>query len=189
MFFASESDNESGSGKSGKTNIIAGASGYIGKSTVRESVRQGYNTIALVRDASKVNSPEGKALYGQFFEGATVVECDVCDPAALTKTMSQIAKDNDGIESVISCLASRSGIKKDAYAIDYQATLNCLESGSDSTVNARHFVLLSAFCVKNPWLQFQQAKLKFEEALTSQNKMTYSIVRPTAFFQKCEWST
>jgi len=112
MFFASESDNESGSGKSGKTNIIAGASGYIGKSTVRESVRQGYNTIALVRDASKVNSPEGKALYGQFFEGATVVECDVCDPAALTKTMSQIAKDNDGIESVISCLASRSGIKK-----------------------------------------------------------------------------
>jgi divinyl chlorophyllide a 8-vinyl-reductase len=97
--------------------------------------------------------------------------------------MSQIAKDNDGIESVISCLASRSGIKKDAYAIDYQATLNCLESGSDSTVNARHFVLLSAFCVKNPWLQFQQAKLKFEEALTSQNKMTYSIVRPTAFFK------
>jgi NAD(P)-dependent dehydrogenase (short-subunit alcohol dehydrogenase family) len=91
MFFASESDNESGSGKSGKTNIIAGASGYIGKSTVRESVRQGYNTIALVRDASKVNSPEGKALYGQFFEGATVVECDVCDPAALTKVCTSIS--------------------------------------------------------------------------------------------------
>lgn len=65
-----------------------------------------------------------------------------------------------------------SGIKKDAYAIDYQATLNCLESGR--AVNARHFVLLSAFCVKNPWLQFQQAKLKFEGALTAQNDMTYS---------------
>ena len=69
----------------GKTNIVAGASGYIGKSTVRESVRQGYNTIALVRDAKKVSSQEGKALYGQFFEGAKVVECDVCDPEALTK--------------------------------------------------------------------------------------------------------
>jgi len=82
-FFADETD------KSSKTNVIAGASGYIGKSTVRESVRQGYNTIALVRDISKIESPQGKALYGQFLEGATVVECDVCDLEALTK-VSQI---------------------------------------------------------------------------------------------------
>lgn len=62
------------------TNVIAGATGYIGKSVVRESVRQGYNTVALVRDKTKVESPEGKALYGTFFEGATIVECDVTDP-------------------------------------------------------------------------------------------------------------
>jgi divinyl chlorophyllide a 8-vinyl-reductase len=37
--------------------------------------------------------------------------------------------------------------------------------------------------VKNPWLQFQQAKLKFEADLQGQDKMTYSIVRPTAFFK------
>ena len=85
------------------------------------------------------------------------------------------------IESVISCLASRSGIKKDAYAIDYQATKNCLDAGVAN--NARHFVLLSAFCVKNPWLQFQQAKLKFEADLQEQTTMTYTIVRPTAFFK------
>ena len=70
---------------SGKTAIVAGATGYIGKSVVRESIRQGYKTIALVRDPEKVNSKEGKALYGQFFEGAEVVQCDVTDPAALTK--------------------------------------------------------------------------------------------------------
>ena len=69
----------------GKTAVVAGATGYIGKSTVRESVRQGYKTIALVRDKSKVESPEGKALFGQFFDGAEVVECDVCDPEQLTK--------------------------------------------------------------------------------------------------------
>lgn len=50
-------------------------------------------------------------------------------------------------------------------------------------VDARHFVLLSAFCVKNPWLQFQQAKLKFEADLQAQGKMTWTIVRPTAFFK------
>lgn len=167
----------------GKTSIIAGATGYIGKSTVRESVRQGYNTIALVRDASKVTGKQGQALYGKYFEGAKVVECDVTDLDALTKTMAEISKESNGVDAITSCLASRSGIKKDAYLIDYQATLNCLLAGSDSSVNARHFVLLSAFCVKNPWLQFQQAKLKFEAALKEQEKMTYSIVRPTAFFK------
>jgi len=171
------------SDKSQKTSIIAGATGYIGKSTVRESVRQGYNTIALVRDAQKVQSNEGKMLYGKYFEGAKIVECDVTDKESLTKVMAEIAKENNGIDAITSCLASRSGIKKDAYLIDYQATLNCLEAGSDPSVNARHFVLLSAFCVKNPWLQFQQAKLKFEAALTAQEQMTWSIVRPTAFFK------
>ena len=71
--------------QAGKTAVIAGATGYIGKSTVRESVRQGYKTIALVRDKSKVESNEGAMLYGQFFEGAEVVECDVCNPEQLTK--------------------------------------------------------------------------------------------------------
>ena len=94
--------------------------------------------------------------------------------------MKEISKESK-IDSVISCLASRSGIKKDAYKIDYQATLNCLESGRKA--NARHFVMLSAYCVKSPWLQFQQAKLKFEAALQAQSDMTYSIVRPTAFFK------
>ena len=44
-------------------------------------------------------------------------------------------------------------------------------------------MLLSAFCVKNPWLQFQQAKLKFEADLQEQTAMAYTIVRPTAFFK------
>jgi len=171
-----------GYSKSTKTNVIAGASGYIGKSTVRESVRQGYNTIALVRDLEKIENAQGQALYGQYYEGAKLVQCDVCDAEALTKTLAEIATENNGIEAIISCLASRSGIKKDAYKIDYQATLNCLDA-RDESVKARHFVLLSAYCCKNPWLQFQQAKLKFEAALQDQNDMTWSAVRPTAFFK------
>ena len=192
MFFASKADDDKTDGavngaseaqNSDRVAVVAGATGYIGKSTVRESVRQGYKTIALVRDKKKVESEEGKMLYGTFFEGAEIVECDVCDADKLTEAFREISsKSSSGkIDAVISCLASRSGIKKDAYAIDYQATLNCFESGR--AVDARHFVLLSAFCVKNPWLQFQQAKLKFEAALQAQNDMTWSIVRPTAFFK------
>lgn len=83
--------------------------------------------------------------------GATIVQCDVTDAAQLEETFRKIAADssNSKIDAVISCLASRSGVKKDAYLIDrYQATLNCLEAGR--SVGAGHFVLLSAFCVKNP---------------------------------------
>jgi len=176
----------------GKTAIIAGATGYIGKSVVRESVRQGYDTYALVRDVSKVNSETGKLMYDQYFNGANVIKCDVTDKDNLDKVFEEIcSKSKSGnIDSVISCLASRSGIKKDAYAIDYQATLNCLEasqtltqSSKSTTTTPPHFVLLSAFCVKNPWLQFQQAKLKFEAALREQSDVPYSIVRPTAFFK------
>jgi divinyl chlorophyllide a 8-vinyl-reductase len=105
----------------------------------------------------------------------------VCNPEELTQTLRQLKANVGNIDAILSCLASRSGTKKDSYAIDYGATLNCLESGKD--IGARHFVLLSAFCVKNPWLQFQKAKLLFEDALTTQKDLTYSIVRPTAFMK------
>ena len=73
-----------------KVNIVAGATGYIGKSVVRESVRQGYQTVALVRDASKVTSPEGKALYGEFLDGAKLVECDVTNPDQLLQVRAYL---------------------------------------------------------------------------------------------------
>ena len=43
-------------------------------------------------------------------------------------------------------------------------------------------ILLSAICVQKPRLAFQHAKLAFEQALT-RSGLTYSIVRPTAFFK------
>lgn len=69
--------------------VIAGATGYIGKSVVRESIRQGYKTFALVRDKKKVESAQGNKLYGEFFEGAQVIEVDVSDPIALEKVSQQ----------------------------------------------------------------------------------------------------
>ena len=45
-----------------------------------------------------------------------------------------------------------------------------------------HLVLLSAICVQKPLLAFQDAKLAFERALMDSG-LTWSIVRPTAFFK------
>jgi len=163
-----------------KTVVVAGASGYIGRAVVAESVKRGYNTIALVRSVDKILSEEGQRLYGDSFDGAKLAEIDVSDADVLSKYLAEV----DGkVDTIVSCLASPVGTKKEAYAIDYQATLNCLNAGRDDRVNARHFVMLSAFCVQRPLLQLQQAKLKFEAELQNQSDLTYSIVRPTAFFK------
>ncbi|CAM9375629.1 unnamed protein product [Chrysoparadoxa australica] len=150
------------------TVVVAGASGYIGKFAVAECVSQGYNTIALSRKPMT-------------FPGAENIVVDVTDKDALARALQ-----GKQVDSVISCLASRSGSEAETELIDYQATLNCLEAGVSNGM--AHFVLLSAYCVQKPLLQLQQKKLKFENALIkmseeSGGKIGYSIVRPTAFFK------
>jgi divinyl chlorophyllide a 8-vinyl-reductase len=163
-----------------KTVVVAGATGYIGKAVVSKSVSEGYKTIALVRSIEKIESKEDQNSYGEAFNGANIVEIDVSDAQALTDFMASY----DGkVDTIVSCLASPVGTKKEAYEIDYQATLNCLNAGRDKRVKARHFILLSAFCVRNPLLQLQQAKLKFEAELQAQSDLSWTIVRPTAFFK------
>jgi divinyl chlorophyllide a 8-vinyl-reductase len=83
-------------------------------------------------------------------------------------------------DAVISCMASRTGVAEDAWAVDYQAHSQLLNAALAAGV--KHFVLLSAICVQKPRLAFQQAKLAFEQELRSSG-MRYSIVRPTAYFK------
>lgn len=161
----------------GEKLVVVGATGYIGKAVVRESVRRGYPTQAVVRDTQKAsNEPK--------FKGASMVQCDVTDPAALAACPT-FQKGN--VDVVVSCLASRTGTKSDSFAIDYQATLNVLNAAR--AAGARHFVLLSAYCVLSAErgddyaLQFQYAKKKFELEMADQTDMTWTSVRPTAFFK------
>eukprot|EP01040_Poterioochromonas_malhamensis_P002545 gene2545-2706_t len=154
--------------------LIAGATGYIGKYVAKESIRRGYETYAIVRPNSKIPN--------DFLEGAKLIYCDVTDPNSLANSELKDIK----LDVMISCLASRSGVKSDSFAIDYQATSNVLQQGI-KTNNIDQFILLSAFCVRKPLLQFQKAKLLFENELIEAQKLgklsKYSIVRPTAFFK------
>lgn len=83
-----------------------------------------------------------------------------------------------GVDAVISCLASRDGM--DAMAVDYGLNSDALQAAVAAGVG--HFILLSAICVQRPKLAFQRAKLLFEEELQFA-PLTWSIVRPTAFFK------
>ena len=147
----------------GKTAIVAGSTGYIGRACVRECVSRGYSTIALVRDATRARVDEA-------LDGAFLLECDVNNEREVQSLFLDIAigkiganeqvkgdAANEGspspVDIVISCLASPSGKESEVYAIDYQATLNLLNAGRGPSVRARHFVLLSAFCCRNPILK------------------------------------
>lgn len=161
--------------------LVVGATGYIGKFVVRELVKRGYDVVAMAREKSGIGGKAGKEDTMKEFPGAEVVFGDVTDMESLKK--AGFAKP---VDVVVSCLASRTGGIKDSNLIDYQATANAMNAGRQS--GAQHFVLLSAICVQKPLLEFQKAKLELEAELVRaaaarENPVSYSIVRPTAFFK------
>ena len=148
--------------------FVVGATGYIGKHAVRELVARGHHVVCFAR-ASVTGKP---ATSGQ----AAFRFGDVTDPASIVR---------DGIcgerfDAVVSCLATRTGAPKDAWLVEDEANRHVLDACREA--GATHFVLLSAICVQKPLLAFQHAKLAFERTLAASG-MTYSIVRPTAFFK------
>ena len=147
--------------------VVAGASGTIGRAVVRECVAQGFDVTALVRSKSSADLPE--------LEGAHICEVDLGSPDEVAATFKAAKPD-----TVISCIASRSGSPKDAKAVDLEANLHLLLGAQG--VEAKHFILLSAICVQRPKLAFQHAKLAFEKALI-EAPIAHTIVRPTAFFK------
>lgn len=148
--------------------LVLGATGQIGKAAVRALIARGHDVVCFVRAG-----PERAA---DMFDGAQVRFGDITDPQALAR---------DGIrgerfDAVLSCMASRTGAPKDAWAIDYQAHANALAAAKEAGIT--QFVLLSAICVQKPRLAFQHAKLKFEQELIASG-LDYSIVRATAFYK------
>jgi divinyl chlorophyllide a 8-vinyl-reductase len=100
----------------------------------------------------------------------------VTDPASLARDGFR----GERFDVLVSCLASRSGAPDDAWAIDCAAHEAALAAAQAAGVG--HMVLLSAICVQKPKLAFQHAKLAFEKRLADSG-LTYSIVRPTAYFK------
>lgn len=118
----------------------------------------------------------GSAAADPALAGATVRAGDLTDVA----TVARDGFRGEPFDAVVSCLASRTGAPRDAWAIDHDAHVNVLAAARDAGV--RQMVLLSAICVQKPRLAFQHAKLAFEAKLM-QSGLTWSIVRPTAYFK------
>jgi divinyl chlorophyllide a 8-vinyl-reductase len=156
--------------------FVLGATGTIGRATVRALLRRGHEVVCLVRARAGVGGQLGADDTARLLDGATVRIGEVRDA-------DSIARDGlrgERFDVLMSCLASRTGVAADAWAIDHRAHLDALTAARRAGV--QHMVLLSAICVQKPVLAFQHAKLAFERTLI-ESGLNHSIVRPTAFFK------
>ena len=156
--------------------FVLGATGTIGRAAVRALLARGHEVVCFVRARAGVGGSLGPEDSGRLLSGAAVRHGDVTDPASLARDGFR----GERFDVLLSCLASRTGAPRDAWAIDHQAHVDALAGARRAGVS--HVVLLSAICVQKPRLAFQQAKLAFERALV-ESGLDYSIVRPTAFFK------
>ncbi len=143
--------------------VLLGATGTIGQATFQALQSQGYRVTCVLRKGS-LPPPD-----------MTAVAVDLSDAASLDTAFGTTP-----VDAVVSCMASRSGSAADAWAVDHAAHMAVLQAAQRAGV--AHFVLLSAICVQKPLLEFQKAKLAFEDALM-RSPLRWSIVRPTAFFK------
>lgn len=152
--------------------LVLGATGTIGAATVRELLKRRHEVVCFVRGGGIVARRNAVELL----QGAEVRTGDVTDP----QWLAQACSGSGPFDALVSCMASRTGEPEDAWAIDYKAHADALAVAKDAGVS--QMVLLSAICVQRPQLPFQHAKLAFEKLLIDSD-LTYSIVRPTAFFK------
>lgn len=157
--------------------VVAGATGYIGQHVVRELVARGHEVLSLVREHAGPGRSMGLDSTRRLLAGSNVRACEVTDAGTLSDALEC---NGERFDAVVSCLASRNGGIRDSRAVEYGANHNLLEAAKSA--GARNFVLLSAICVQRPLLAFQHAKLAFESELRNCG-LTWSIVRPTAFFK------
>jgi len=156
--------------------FLLGATGTIGRAAAWALVRSGHEVVCFVRPrpSRAKGGARDDGLNG--LKGIAVRFGDVTDATSLAKDGFR----GERFDVLVSCMASRTGAPKDAWAIDYGAHATALAAATSAGVT--QVVLLSAICVQKPLLAFQQAKLAFERMLIDSG-LTYSIVRPTAFFK------
>lgn len=151
-------------------NLVAGATGFLGREICRQLTSQGRPTRALVRSTS---DPDTIAQLRQW--GVELIEGDLKDPQSLEPACR-------GASTVISTVtATRSRQPGDTIeATDRLGQLNLVDAARDAGVMRYVYVSLSGQINSDDPLT--RAKRAVEERVRA-SAMTYTILRPTFFME------
>lgn len=150
-----------------KSVLLLGATGTAGRGVAEALLEAGHKVVAMVRPEADTSGLPSR-LYIRFGRARDIV------------SLRRDGFEGDHFDAVISCIASRTGLPEDAWAVDHKANRTILAAAREHEVP--HMILVSAICVQRPLLEFQKAKLAFEKELI-ESGLSYSIIRPTAFFK------
>jgi divinyl chlorophyllide a 8-vinyl-reductase len=102
--------------------FVIGATGTIGRATVGALVRRGREVVCFVRRRAGVAGALAPDDRATLLEGAAVRVGDVTDPRSPVRDGSR----RERFDALVSCLASRNGAPRDAWAIDHEAHVHAL---------------------------------------------------------------
>ena len=142
--------------------LLLGYTGYIGATLAKVLLEKNVQVVCPVRN-KKPHKKKENIVFVEMSEIESFLKTSKVKPT-----------------TVISCIASRKGGVTDSWDVEY--TLNKFFLNLCKRVGINRFILLSAICVQKPTLEFQKAKLAFENLL-KQSTLEYEIIRPTAFFK------
>ncbi len=144
--------------------LVAGATGYLGKFLLNELKNKGYETIALARNAKKLED----------IDVHKILAAEVTKP----ETLSGIFEDVDYIISTVGITRQKDGLTY--MDVDYQANKNLLSEAKKAGVQRFMYVsVLNGQYLKD--LKMVAAKERFVEELKISG-MDYAIFRPNGFF-------
>lgn len=150
---------------SDQTVAVAGATGFVGRSVVRELLDRGCKVRALVRSATKAieSLPTHTAL--------TLIEGDVFDDSALAKLL-------DGSHAMVNCI----GIRREIPGVTFQrmhvqATEQLIDAARRANVD--RFILISAIGTRpNANTDYHRSKFAGETILR-RSGLDWTILRPS----------
>ena len=142
--------------------LLLGYTGYIGTTLAKVLLEKKVQIICPIRNKKKLEKKKN------------IVFVDISQIESFLETLSVKPT------TIISCIASRRGGITDSWNVEY--SLNKFFLDLSIRVGIKRFILISAICVQKPTLEFQKAKLAFEDLLQN-SSLEYEIIRPTAFFK------
>jgi uncharacterized protein YbjT (DUF2867 family) len=153
--------------ESGKTVLVVGATGSIGRLVVEEAVRQGYVVRALVRTPSKAR---------KFPAQVEVISGDVTHPETLTAAV-------DGVDAIVFTLGSDGAGKVGAETVDCGGVRNVLAALGSRTAR---IALMTSIGVTNRNGSYNRSTESHDwkrraERLVRASGRPYTIVRPGWF--------